>query len=577
MNVTYRILVLILITVATWSPAGVQAQRKSDENKNASARVLEADALLIDAAKARMLNDAKEEEALLRKAIQVHPESGAAHFYLARLSLAQRNMESAEKHIREAVRLDPANKWNQNQLGEVLGQQNRFEEAAEVFEQLGNTEKNNQDYLFKAALLYQRSGKNQRALELIDQLLVRTADNPEIHTQKHQMLLKMDDLKGALSVAEQLIRQNPREPRFYGNLASIYDSNNEPAKALEVFQRALEQFPNDPAIQVSLAEHYRQKNDTANYKHYIRQAILNQNFDDETQAGILQAYLQELSADTGMRDESIDITRQLIEQHPENAKLRGLYGDVLRMNDQIDQAAEQYKKAVAIEPSLFSIWQGLLFIYTAPKDADSLITYSEKAMRYFPNQAMVHYLHGIGHFNKRALTNAVRSINRAVELQPEDNIELMSQMYATLGDIFNELKEYSRSDSSYEQALRLDPENPTVLNNYAYYLSVRGQRLDDAEKMSARSLELRPGEATFLDTYGWILYKQGNYKKAKEFIEDAIEASPDADGTLWDHLGDIEYRLGNQDKALEHWKKAREKGTDNQHIDRKIKDGKLYE
>jgi Tfp pilus assembly protein PilF len=123
----------------------------------------------------------------------------------------------------------------------------------------------------------------------------------------------------------------------------------------------------------------------------------------------------------------------------------------------------------------------------------------------------------------------------------------------------------------------MNPENPSVLNNYAYYLSVRGVRLADAEKMSKKSLEIRPGEATFLDTYGWIFYKEGDYQDAKKFIEDAIKADKDADGTVWEHLGDVMYKLNDVDKAVDCWKKAKEKGTDSKKIDKKIQDRKLYE
>jgi Tfp pilus assembly protein PilF len=151
-------------------------------------------------------------------------------------------------------------------------------------------------------------------------------------------------------------------------------------------------------------------------------------------------------------------------------------------------------------------------------------------------------------------------------------------MYTLLGDVYNSAKQYTASDSTYDKALKLDPNNATLLNNYGYYLSVRGARLEDAERMSKKSLEIRKDEPTFLDTYGWILYKEGKYDKALEFIKKAITANGDnADGTVWEHLGDIYFKLNDVDKAVDSWKKAKEKGTDSIDIDKKIKDKKLYE
>ena len=127
-------------------------------------------------------------------------------------------------------------------------------------------------------------------------------------------------------------------------------------------------------------------------------------------------------------------------------------------------------------------------------------------------------------------------------------------------------------------ALRLNPRDATALNNYAYYLSLRNARLNDAAKMSKESLKIRPNEGTFLDTYGWILYQQGNYREALEYIRKAVDANPnEADPTLWEHLGAVQYKMGDKDAAIVSWKKAKERGSENVHIDKMIAERKLYE
>ena len=544
---------------------------------NAAMKGAMTDALYVDAIKARMLNDTKQEEELLRQVIKEKPQEPAPYYDLAQLSRKQKKLDQAEQLIKKAIELDGENAWYQVAYGEILEGQNKVKEAAAVFSALAQKQKYNKDYLFNAARLSEKAGDYKGAIALLDQLIQRIGNEEVILMQKQQLHLRMNDLEGAVKVAKQLIDQNPREGRYYANLADLYESNNQGDKAIEIYQKALKDFPNDPSIQYGLAEYYRKKKDMAKYDEYIRKAILNREFDDETQTTILFSYLQELNADSVRKKESLGITEQLAAQHPENPQILTLFGEVLLENDSTARAVEQFKKALAIDPARFNVWQRLMFTYTDRKDADSLIKYSEKAMRYFPNQAMVHYLNGIGHFNKKSYPAAIKSINRAIDLQPEDNAALLSDMYSSLGDIYNTTKDHKLSDSSYEKSLRLNPKNPTVLNNYAYYLSERGIRLDDAEKMSKESLELRPGEATFLDTYGWILYKQGKYEGAKKYIEDALKANPEADGTLWEHLGDIYFKLGDANKAVENWKKAKEKGTENTQIDKKIQDRKIYE
>jgi Tfp pilus assembly protein PilF len=292
----------------------------------------------------------------------------------------------------------------------------------------------------------------------------------------------------------------------------------------------------------------------------------------------LRSYVSEIQGDSLRRREALNIVQEIVKQHPENVNMLSFHGYVLAINNQRDAAAVQLKKAVALKPNEFSIWEQLLSNYTDRKDADSLIRWSEKAARLFPNQANVHFLKGVGHYNRKEFKSAINAISRAVDLVPEEKTEELSQMHTMLGDIYNTTKQYALSDSNYNAAMRFDPRNATLLNNYAYYLSVRNTRLEDAAKMSKESLKIRPGEPTFLDTYGWILYQQGKYKEALEYIQKAVDANPnETDPTLWEHLGAVHYKLGNKDAAVAAWRRAKERGSENSSIDKMIAEGRLYE
>ncbi len=536
------------------------------------------DELFYDAVKARMLGNEQQEEELLMQFIKLKPEEPAAYYDLARLSISRNRADKATEYIKKAISLDGDNKWYKEQYANILALRNQYAEAAAEFEKLAGEQKKNEDYLLKAALMYQRASKYKEALAVMDKLIVAFGPDEDYMMQKEQLYLKLNDANSAAAILDQLIAKNPREPRYYALQAELYDNNKQPEKAAAAYKKLQDMFPGDPVAQLSLAGYYRKNKDNVKYEEYVKKAIVNKDLDAETQISLLLPYLQELNGDSARRTEGVALAGQLAVQHSTNPKVVSFYGDVLALNDDRDKAVVQYKKSLALDPSAYTVWQQLLYSYTDRKNADSLILYSEKALRLFPNQALVHYLNGIGHFNKKEYTAAIRSMNRAIDMQPEDNAELLAEMYSSRGDAYNTIKEYALSDSSYEKAVQLDPKNPTVLNNYSYYLSLRGVRLDDAEKMSRQSLQLKPEEATFMDTYGWILYKQGKYEKAKEYIRKAIDANEQhADATLYEHLGDVFYKLNSVDKAVEYWRIAKEKGGDNQLIDKKIQERKLYE
>jgi Tfp pilus assembly protein PilF len=146
-----------------------------------------------------------------------------------------------------------------------------------------------------------------------------------------------------------------------------------------------------------------------------------------------------------------------------------------------------------------------------------------------------------------------------------------------MGDAYNQLGNDAKSDEAYENVLKIDPDNDYVLNNYAYYLSLRKENLDKAAEMAKRATELRPNSPANQDTYGWVLYQLGNYEEAEVWIGKAIANEEEASGVILEHYGDVLWQLGNREDALEYWLKAREKGEGSEFLEQKIEEQKLIE
>ena len=139
------------------------------------------------------------------------------------------------------------------------------------------------------------------------------------------------------------------------------------------------------------------------------------------------------------------------------------------------------------------------------------------------------------------------------------------------------MEQHLHSDSLYELALEIEPENVQVLNNYSYYLSLRNHNIEKAEKMSKKSNQLSPNNPSFQDTYAWILYQQKKYSEAKIWIEKAYENGGDASPVITEHYGDICFQLLEKEQAVIFWKKAKSLGKGSPYLDKKIVDKTLYE
>lgn len=572
-----RLAFLFIFIVTRFSPGAYAQEADTIPPKISDKSKLNAIVLHYDAIKARTKGDNAEAEQLMRKALAFDPEAGGIYYDLARIAMAAKRNEEAERNLRTAMKLEPANKWYKEQYAVLMLDANKFKEAAEIYEEVLALDPHNKEYQQTIAYLYQRAGEKKKATEAFDKLLKAYGDDEEILQAKLELHLANNELDKAVEINNRLIAIAPNESHYYIRLAEMYNNNRQPDKAAEIYKKAETMFPEDPGIQLSLSDYYKGKGDRENYKRYLEKAVTNNALEPSEQLTVLAQFII-TAKDSADRAFGTELARQLAANNPGDARVAAAYGDMLGITDNLEGAAEQYKKSVELEPSTYIVWKNLLSVYLQTNDYDSVIKYSERALRLFPNQAQLHYLNGVSYNLKKEYRKAISALQRAIDMTPEENRGDLGGMYAALADVYNNTREYDLSDENFNKALELSPDNPTTLNNYAYYLSERNVRLDDAEKMSKRSLELAPDQSTFLDTYGWILYKKGNYKKAKEYLEKAIEKTEaTGSGTLWDHLGDIYYKLNDKTKALECWQKAKQLGTENPDIDKKIKEQKLYE
>ena len=150
-------------------------------------------------------------------------------------------------------------------------------------------------------------------------------------------------------------------------------------------------------------------------------------------------------------------------------------------------------------------------------------------------------------------------------------------LYNLRGDFFHSLGDMQRMYADYDSTLVYDPDNISVLNNYAYFLSVENRDLKKALEMSARTLVAEPLNATFLDTYAWILFKMKKYRDALGYMEKALRYLEADNPEIYEHYGDVLFMCGEKEKALENWHKAVQFNSTSPTLDQKIRQEKYIE
>ncbi len=532
------------------------------------------EALFVDGVKYVILEDYPKALERLLKAHTLMPDNPAISYKIAEANLLSGNLRDATGYAEAAVRLDAKNPYYYLLLAQAQASQKQYEAATATYASLVREVPNSGSYLFQLADLYLAQNKLPEALATLDKAQQQFGTLDEISFKRQQIYLRQNNLPLALKEGENLIAANPTEPRFVLAQAEMYAANNRLPDALRVAQQALRLDPDNPQARLILADVYRQQNQPAEVEKQIRLAFQNPTLDIDQEVRIIVGYLKQLPDDK-YNALTLDLANAAVRSHPKEAKAYSVAGDVQTLTGKKREARDTYLKALKLDNSKYQLWQQVVLLDAELNQTDSLVVHSDRALELFPNQAPLWFYNGVGYLLKKQPQKAVLALEYGRKLATTNN-ELLAQFDAQLGDAYHELKDDTKSDAAYEAALASDPNNYGALNNYSYYLSLRGEKLDKAKEMAGRTVKRFPDNDTYLDTYAWVLYKQKDYAGARQSLEQALKTTKDA--SILEHYGDVLWQLGDHPGAVAIWQRARKAGPGTSPLlDRKIKEQKLYE
>ena len=105
-----------------------------------------------------------------------------------------------------------------------------------------------------------------------------------------------------------------------------------------------------------------------------------------------------------------------------------------------------------------------------------------------------------------------------------------------------------KSEADLQQALKLEPNQPDVLNYLGYSWIDEDKNLDKAKDMVLKAHQAKPDDPQIIDSVGWAYFKLGNFANSVEYLENAASLLP-YDPTVNDHLGDAYWQTGRKNEA----------------------------
>lgn len=579
------LLVMTLMLGATNNSFAQKDRRKKTPTSEPSeAQLREAEFYFIEAEKYFILEDYAKALLYFERVAELNPKNGTVYYKIAEI-LSKSNKEEdlikASISAENAIKLDKKNKYFYLMGSTIYSNLTNFSKAEQLLETMMKEVSGTEEYLYQLAAIYQYDNKYDEAIKVYNRAEANLGLSEVSSLNKQRIYFEQGKIKEAIQEGENLLAAFPDEESYAMNFAEILSRQKQLDKAIEVMENYISSHPDSGNAKMLLAGFYRDNNQEEKAKAYLKEVFANPAVDISSKIIVVGTYAAMLNQqhhagkiDPSLEAFTFDLYHQLKEGYPNEPNVNIVGGDLFLGLERNEEAKGEYLYAIQKGSTSFDAWQNLLYLESQDNEMDSIIVHSEQGLEIFPNQAMLYYFNGYAHTRQKNYKEAVSALEQAKRLST-DNEGLVSEINGLLGDAYNALKNYKKSDEAYDAVLAFNPNNDLILNNYSYYLALRNEFLEKAEKMSAQAVKNNPDNNSYLDTYAWVLFARAKYKEARKVMEKIIQSNP-TNPTFYEHYGDILFKLGNIEEAVKQWEKAKSLDTDNELIDKKIANRRLY-
>lgn len=565
--------ILLLLTVLPFADKLMASDRKAISEDDR----VKAEYIFLEAEKQRNMGRDDAFHHLLQYAHSLDPENSAIAYYLgysrlmkSNLSVSDSLFSSSLRMMRKHVDAHPEDKYEAMLYANGNMIANQVQEGLRVLKIQAERNPHSVEVQLSIADAYARLEDYRNAIAAYDSVQQWQGQSVQLSARKVRAYQALNDTVGAIGEMRSLLATAPRNVDYnlaMGNMMLMFGERD---SALTYYDKAQQYEPENGATYLAKAQFYNAIGDSVNYDQQTYQALVSKDLDVASKVEVLADYARHLLAAKDSSARTENLFKVLIEQHPNEPQIRMLFSDYLAAKDDMKGAAEQMDYAVNLDPTDAQAWNRLLVLNIISENYEAAIAAGDRAIELNPNDIELYGYIAPAYYNIKQYDKAIEVYKKALAAVDSTDTEHRSMFLGGMGDAKFSMGDTIGAFALYDQAIEIDPNNVSILNNYAYFLTLCNRDLDKAERMSAKTVQAEPQNATFLDTYAWVFYKRKEYTMAQLYIEMAIKNERRPSSDIYDHYGEILLAVGNKQEALKQWKKALELDAGNKELLEKV-------
>lgn len=571
------LLILIILSVGVLTMVG-RSRRSYDTEAKAKADYIYLEALR---AKSQEKYDAAYE--LLSRAHEINPTDrsiGAElSMYLLTLSSDTATVERSVDLLKAYCDENPDDAFYAVRYAVLSEELGRKDDALKVWRRLHDLNPDKIEFTLRLAESLSSGGDASQineAIAIYDSIEAAEGQNIAIASRKIRIYYAQGDTAAIIDEVDRTRAAAPNSVEHQVFSGEMYLLMGQKERAKEFFDSACIIDPSSGMAYYSRARYYHTIGDSAAFEHEVFEALRQKDLDVDTKLAMLKGYVQEMYTDSLRQPNIRSLFDELIEQHPHEHDIHQLYAQYFIAIKDYADAAAQTEQALDADPSDSNEWELLVSLNFQIEDNAKAKEAILHSLRYYPDNPRMYLMLGAIFSQDKDYDKALKELSHALELVDTNDVELMSQIYQSIGDNHYQLGEKGEAFAAYASSLTYNPTNYLALNNCAYHLALEGRDIDKALEMIEKVIKAEPDNDTALDTYAWVLFKRKDYALAREIIDRTLELTEQPGAEVLEHAGDIYYMDGEPEKALEFWERALELDSDNALLKKKVTNKAYY-
>lgn len=489
------------------------------------------------------LNEAKKSFKLLDRILEEDPEYIPAMMLRARTYEAIKNYTLAKQIYNSILDIEPKNTMALERLGTIY---------------------------------YQYEGNMKKAIEIYEKVLEIDRRDIMAHViigSSHAILGNVDE---SLEYYQRAVSHRPRLVEAYINLAKLFMENRNFDAVERVYELALTADPYNAEVQKAFhsflqmqairryskikASESVMKGDerpALSVKEIIKDPKLHDILEKEMiegyrtlaeNSGTTQPALIQIYAETLMQYEHYEEARQeykgLLEIEPNNFKAYVALGNIAILQNRPEDAIKAFDKAIAINPDNTEVYSQIGAAYLERKEYQKALELYKRAVKIRPDEEKLHIiLYQI--YDQLGMDDQAEQILLNVAKRHPEQVNLQGM----LGDYYRERRRYEEALEYYQKAYELNKQS----RGYASMMISTLLELDKPEKAfefakKAKKNVKRINE--YLIATGLYFSDYGYFDKALHFLEEARERDP-TNLSIYAFIASVYNYQKEYEKALE--------------------------